>query len=236
MRNDETEANPVAQRSRDIDAVTRVVLRPMATPLPLGFLALAVGSALLTSLQLGWVSSTYSHQAALAVLTLVAPLELIAAVFAFLIRDVVMATGLGLLTGSWAAFGALLVSGPPGTTNPVVGVLAVAVGGALLVPAISAGGSKPVAAVIMAVAAARFVVTGVYEFSGTSGWQTAAGVIGVALLATAAYGSLALALEDAHHHAVLPVNRRRGSYYAMTGDLSHQLTDLPSEAGVRQEA
>jgi succinate-acetate transporter protein len=227
---------PPARSEPNIEAVTRVVLRPMATPLPLGFLALAVGSALLTSLQLGWVSTTYSHQVALAVLTLVAPLQLIAAVFAFLIRDVVMATGLGLLTGSWAAVGTLLATGPPGSTNPVLGVLAVAVGGALLVPALAAGSSKPVAAVIVLIAAARFVITGIYQFTAGSAWQTASGVIGVVLLVAAVYGSLALALEDVLHHAVLPVSRRRGGYYAMTGNLADQLADLPSEAGVRQES
>jgi hypothetical protein len=203
--------------------------------LPLGFLVLAVGSCLLSALQLGWIPANASHQVAAAVLSFVVPSELLAAIFAFLVRDVVMATGLGLLTGSWAAFSVLLLLGKPGATSPVAGVLAIGVGVALLVPAITASWAKPVAALIMTVAAARFVLTGIYELGAGGAWKTATGIIGVVLLATALYGSLALALEDAHHHAVLPINRRNTSHAAMSGDLGHQLAGLPTEAGVRQE-
>jgi hypothetical protein len=55
-------------------------------------------------------------------------------------------------------------------------------------------------------------------------------------MGTALYGSLALALEDARHHAVLPVSRRSTSRHAMSGDLAAQLRVLPTEAGVRQES
>ncbi|MDX6560573.1 MAG: hypothetical protein QOD65_387, partial [Gaiellales bacterium] len=37
------------------EAVTRIALRPIANPLPLGFLALAGATLLLSGLQLGWV-------------------------------------------------------------------------------------------------------------------------------------------------------------------------------------
>jgi succinate-acetate transporter protein len=147
-----------------------------------------------------------------------------------------MATGFGLLAGSWAAVGLLLDHGEPGTTSPVVGILAIAVGSAMLVPAATAWGSKPVATVLMSVAAARFAVTAVYELGGADPWKQVAGIIGIVLVATALYGSLALALEDAHHHAILPVSRRGTSRYAMSGDLGHQLDSLPTEVGVRQES
>lgn len=219
-----------------IEELTRVVLRPMATPLPLGFLALAIGSCLLTALQLGWIPVSTTHQVASALLVLVAPLEFLTTVIAFLIRDVVMATALGLLTGGWSATGVLLLTGPPGSTSPVVGIVAVALAVAMLVPALSAWGSKPAAAVITAVASGRFALTGVYELGAGPAWKTAGGIVGVVLLATALYGSLALALEDARHHAVLPVSRRGLGRYAFSGDLGHQLTGLPTEAGVRQES
>lgn len=219
-----------------IEDLTRVVLRPYASPLPLGFLALAVGSCLLSALQLGWVPVKESPQVAIAVLVFVAPLELITALIAFLVRDVVMATGLGLLAGSWAALGMLIKQGAPGSTSSVTGVLAIIVAAALLVPAVTAAGSKPVASVLMSVAAARLVLTAVYELGASDGWKQAAGVIGIVLVVTALYGSLALALEDAHHRAVLPVNRRGTSRYAMSGQLGHQLDSLPTEVGVRQES
>lgn len=216
--------------------ITRIVLRPYALPLPLGFLALAIGSCLLTSIQLGWIPVTDTRQVAVAVLAFVVPLELIAAVFSFLIRDVVMATGLGLLAGSWLAVGALLESAQPGTTSPVVGVLAIAVAVALLVPAVSASWSKPVAAILMTVAATRFALTGIYELSGVTGWEHATGIVGIVLMGTALYGSLALSLEDARHRSVLPIRRRGTSAAAMSGDLVPQVDALATEAGVRQES
>jgi hypothetical protein len=88
----------------------------------------------------------------------------------------------------------------------------------------------------MTVAAVRFALTGVYQLGAGPAWQTATGVLGVVLLATALYGSLALALEDSRHGAVLPVQRKTTSAEAMSGDLALQLRNLPTEAGVRQEA
>jgi succinate-acetate transporter protein len=219
-----------------VEELTRVVLRPLATPLPLGFLALAIGSVLLSALQLQWIAPSNAPQVATVLIAFVAPIEGLTAIIAFLIRDVVMATLLGLLAGSWATTGALLQGGSPGVRSPTLGVLAIAVAVALLVPVTTAAWSKPAAAIIGVVAAARFALTGIYELGAGSGWQTATGVVGVVLVATALYGSLALALEDAQHRAVLPISRRNTSRYAMSGDLLQQLRGLPTEAGVRQES
>jgi succinate-acetate transporter protein len=227
---------PVDQPAPRVEDITRVMLRPLATPLPLGFLALAIGSCLLTALQLKWIPVSNGPQVATVLLFFVAPIELVTAVVAFLIRDVVMATALGLLAGGWATTGELLHSGPPGGRSPTLGVLAIALAVALLVPAAAAAAAKPPAAVITGVAAVRFALTGVYQLGAGPGWQTATGVIGVVLMGTALYGSLALALEDARHHAVLPVSRRSTSRHAMSGDLAAQLRVLPTEAGVRQES
>jgi len=216
--------------------VTRIVLRPYALPLPLGFLALAIGSCLLTSLQLHWIPVTDTSQVATAVLGFVVPLQFVATIFAFLIRDVVMATGIGLLTGCWLAIGALLESAKPGSTSPVVGILAIAVAVALLVPAVTASWSKPVAAVIMVVASVRFAFTGIYQLTGGTGWQDATGIMGIVLMGTALYGSLALSLEDARHKSILPIKRLGTSARAMSGEFVHQVETLPTEAGVRQES
>jgi uncharacterized protein len=218
------------------DALTRIVLRPIASPLPLAILALGIGSMLLTSLQLHWIAASNSPQIAELVLVVVAPLELIGAIFCFLIRDVIMATGFGLLTGSWAATGLLLLSGQPGQRSQALGLLAVVVAAALLVPAIGAGPSKPAGTVIMLVAAVRFAFTGVYQLGAGTAWQTASGIIGVGLVATSLYAATAFALEDARHHPVLPVSRRSTGRWAMSGDLGSQLDALPTEAGVRQES
>lgn len=58
----------------------RVVLRPLATPLPLSFLALGVATLAFASFQLRWIAASESHTVALAVLVLTVPLQLVACV------------------------------------------------------------------------------------------------------------------------------------------------------------
>jgi hypothetical protein len=225
-----------AQRQVDSAAMTRIVLRPMASPLPLGFLALAVGSLLFSALQLGWIPLAESSQVATTILVFVVPLELLSAIVSFLIRDVVMATGFGLLTGSWFAVARVEQSGAPGATSHTVGLLAISVAVALLIPAITAAPAKPVATVLMAVAATRFALTGVYELTADNAWKETTGIIGLVLVATAAYGTLALSLEDARHRAILPISRRTTSRAAMSGEIGAQIESIATEAGVRQES
>jgi hypothetical protein len=81
---------------------TRVVLRPVATPLPLGFLALALATVVFSAVQLGWVPPDQGRIAGLTALAATVPLQLTAAVVGFLARDPVAATGMGVLTGTWA--------------------------------------------------------------------------------------------------------------------------------------
>jgi succinate-acetate transporter protein len=208
----------------------------MATPVPLALLALALGSILLSAVQLRWITEQSTPQIALVILVFVVPIQALGTVLCFFIRDVVMATGFGLLTASWAAAAILLMSGRPGARNQVLGVLAIAVAVALLVPAAGATWSKPAGATVMFIAALRFALTGAYQLGGANSWQTASAIIGVVLVGTALYAAAAFLLEDARHHQILPVSRRSTSHYAMSGDLGHQLDTLPSEAGVRQES
>lgn len=46
------------------DAPAQVFLRPIGNPLPLGFVGLAVATAVLSSFNLGWIPSSQQHQAA----------------------------------------------------------------------------------------------------------------------------------------------------------------------------
>ena len=86
------------------ETVTRIMLRPVASSLPPGFLAFGVGTVLLTALKLHWVPLPQTRSLMLLVLVLafVAPLEILAGVFAFLARDSGAATGLTLLGAAWA--------------------------------------------------------------------------------------------------------------------------------------
>lgn len=115
---------------RPADA-TRIVLRPLASPLPLGFLALFVGSLLVSTLQLHWVPATEAHVLVIGVLAFTVPLQVIGCLFGFLCRDVVASTGMAVLAGTWATLGVIMLTAPPGTTSPGLGVLLVVAGLAL---------------------------------------------------------------------------------------------------------
>ena len=80
----------------------RVVLRPLATPLPLGFLALVLATTTFAALQLGWIPPEQGRVAAITAVAATVPLQLLASVVGFLARDPVAATGMGVLTGTWA--------------------------------------------------------------------------------------------------------------------------------------
>ena len=71
----------------------QVVLRPIASPLALGFVGLAMGTTMLSALQLSWIPATQQRIVAIALLGFVAPLQGLASVFGFLGRDTVVATG-----------------------------------------------------------------------------------------------------------------------------------------------
>ena len=172
------------------EVATRVVLRPLATPLPLGFLALALATTVFGAVQLGWVPPDQGRVAALTALGATVPLQLTAAVVGFLTRDPVAATGMGVLTGTWAAVGLTTLTAPPGTASPGLGVLLLTAGVAMLVPAAAAAPSKLAPAAVMALAATRFAVTGVYEATGSAAWQTAAGWDGLLLALVALYTAI----------------------------------------------
>ncbi|MGY1650666.1 hypothetical protein [Geodermatophilus sp. SYSU D01119] len=99
------------------EAGTRVVLRPVATPLPLGFPALALATTALAAVQLGWVPPPGGRVAALTALAATVPLQLLASVVGFPARDPVAATGTGVLAGTWGVVGLTTYTSPPGAVS-----------------------------------------------------------------------------------------------------------------------
>jgi succinate-acetate transporter protein len=188
----------------------RVVLRPIATPLPLGFLGLAAGTLLLAGLQLGWVAQAEGDRVALMILAFVVTLQGVASIFGFLTRDVGVGTGMGILSGTWAATAVVTLDLPPGGTSDALGLFLVTAGAALLIPATVAATQKLVPAAVMGTAAVRFTLSGVAELTGSVAWRHAAGIVGVVLAGLAFYAAAALALEAAVGHDILPVLRRGG--------------------------
>jgi len=161
------------------------------------------------------------------------PLETIAVVIAFLARDTFGATGLGMFSTSWLAFGLAELTSPAGQLSRSVGLMDFGFGFAIIVLAAAAFMGKPLIGTVMSLAAVRVVFAGVHEFGGPSALWTAAGWLGVAIFALAVYGGLAFLLEDVLQQEVLPVFRIGTSRHSVEGDLHEQLRGIGREAGVR---
>jgi succinate-acetate transporter protein len=224
----------MSQPAMERELPPRIVLRPVGHPLPLGFLALAVGSLVLSALQLGWIAPTEGRVAALTALGFTAPLQLLAAVLGFQARDTIAGTGMGLLSGTWAVIGIVMLTSPPGATSDGLGVMLLGAGLALSVPAVCAG-RKLAAAAVLGTASLRFAVTGIAQLGGLTAWSKAAGLVGLLLALLAVYAAAAFALEDLHERPILPLFRRGPVQRAAAGQVTDQLDQLSHEPGVRAE-
>ena len=214
---------------------TRVVLRPLANPLSLGYLGLFFATLVVASTELGWVPTSQSHVLGIGILVLTVPLQLISCVFGFLVRDDVCATGMGVQAGIWAMVGVTHLVSKPGSTSPAVGLMLILGTFAVLMPASGAVKSKVLAAAVFYTTATRWAVTSVYEFSSAPTWKTAAGAAGILLAVLALYASLAFELEDQQRRTILPTFRRGSGRQAMTGQLAEQVAHVANEAGVRKQ-
>jgi succinate-acetate transporter protein len=214
---------------------TRVVLRPLGNPLPLGFLALAGGSFVVAGLQLGWLDAKECTDVALVLIAFVVPAQLIAAVLGYLARDVVAGTGMGILAGTWLSVGLIFFRSPPGATSHALGLLLLVAGAAMCVPASGALSGKLVPAAVLFTTAIRFGATGIFELTKSTTWEHIAGIVGIALAALAVYAALAMLLEDVRRASVLPVLRRGAGEMSITGTFEDQLRRVEGEAGVREQ-
>jgi hypothetical protein len=84
-------------------------------------------------------------------------------------------------------------------------------------------------------AAARFAITGVYEYHGGLVWEHLSGWVGLAVCVVALYAGFAFEIEDIRHHTVLPVLRWGSGRRAMSGDAAAELQHVQNEAGVRDQ-
>ena len=231
-RQDADQAHPA--EAPEAQQPYRIMLRPIANPLPIGLLALLVSTTTVAALQLGWVPAGQSRQVGQAVVAIALVLQLPAALLGVFARDPAAGTGMAVLGSTWLLIGASLATSPPGSSSAGLGMLLVVAALALSVP-IAASIAKPVTVLVLGTSALRFLVTGVSELSGVAVWETAAGVLGLVLGAVAFYAAMAFELEDVHHHPVLPLGRRGPAARAMSSDTREQLRGIESEAGVRQQ-
>lgn len=230
-----TETPGEAAAREELTGRTRIVLRPLAGPLALGFFGLAAATFVVSGLQLGWAAPSEGRQVALCVLTFTVPLQFTASIVGFLARDGVAATGMGLLSGIWAATGLVLLTAEPGATSNALGLFLLIAGVAVWAPASAATAGKLVPSLVLAIAGLRFVLTGIYEISGSGTWKHVAGVVGLILAALAVYAAYAAEWEDVLKRPVLPLGRRGKGREAVEGTYAQQVAALAHDPGVRQQ-
>ena len=225
----------VERTTRAADGAARIVLRPIGNPLPLGFLALAGGTLLVSGLQLGWLKPPDGQDVALILIAFVVPLQLLASVFGYLARDVAAGTGMGLLAGTWLSIGLVTITSPPASTSDALGLFLLLAGAAMCVPAAASATGKLVPAAVLGTTAARFTATGLYQLTASVTWEDIAGVIGLFLFGLALYASFAMALEDARRSTILPLGRIGAGRESVGGTLDEQVERIEREAGVREQ-
>ncbi len=229
----ETPAETAARE--ELTGRTRVVLRPIAGPLALGFFGLAAATFVMSGLQLGWVDPAEGRKVALCILAFTVPLQFTASLFGFLARDGVAATGMGLLSGIWAAVALVTFAGEPGSTSDALGLFLLVAGVAMWAPAAAATASKLVPALVLATAGLRFLVAGLHQLTASTAWEDAAGVIGLVLAALAVYAAYAAEFEDVLKRPLLPLGRRGEGERAVEGTYADQVAKLAREPGVRRQ-
>lgn len=215
---------------------TRVTLRPIGSPLPMGLLALMCAVLLLSLGQVGALPAEEGRTVALILVGFVVPLMLVSSIFSFLARDTVAGTALGLFTGAFLVIALGTLSAPsPQATSDALGVFLIALAAAMLVLVAGASFGKAGPAAVIVVGSARFLVNGLYEIKSTAGLEHAAGIVGFLLAGTALYSALATLIEDVQRRTTLPLGRRAKARDALDAPFASQLERIEHEAGVRQQ-
>ncbi len=214
---------------------TRVFLRPIASPFPLGFSGLATASLLAAGLELKWFTGADQTVVALVLIGFSFPLQFLASIFGFLGRDTSAATSFGVQAGTWLLVGLDLLLSRPGSVSHALGVFLFASAGAVLLCALGSALGKLVPAAILLLVSMRYLVTGLYEVSGSAALEQAAAIIGLILVAACAYAVLAMEMEDLQRQTVLPLLRRASGRRAMEAGLTDQEQRVQHEAGVREQ-
>ncbi|MFD5875050.1 GPR1/FUN34/YaaH family transporter [Streptomyces sp. NPDC060322] len=225
------DASPGRRFEADLRSMTRINLRPIASPMPLGFFTVAIASVMTACLQLGVFDPADRTAVALCVLPAFV-LQLLVSHLAFGARDVIAATLMGTFAGSWLAYALVMGTGVAGEAR-VLGVfnLAFLCFGALMVAV-----TRPKRALwlVLVVSLPRWAATGVSGLTGAEWLRYTAGGLGFLVAIVAMYAAFALMLEDMRSEEVLPIGRSGPAHTAVEGDLAVQLRDLERQAGVRR--
>jgi hypothetical protein len=215
----------------DLRAMTRIVLRPIGSPLPLGFFTVAIDSVLVSALQWGVLPGIDRRAVALIVFPAFV-VQVIVGIFAFGARDSIAATLMLSFATTWLVDALIFYSNPPGATA-AIGIFFVvfAVFAAFM---LASALPKRALAAVLAVAVPRFLVAGVADLVGSQALSQAGAVLGFLLAAVALYTAFALLMEDSRGREVLPIGRLAMARHATHGNLAMQLRDIERQPGVRR--
>ncbi|QEV22054.1 hypothetical protein CP975_02630 [Streptomyces alboniger] len=211
--------------------MTRITLRPIASPMPLGFYAVAIASIIVGCFQLGLFEDGAQRAVALAILPAFF-LQLLVGLLAFGARDVLAATLMACFSGMWLASSLVLAIEPTGGAQ-VLGVLNLCFALFALMMA-SVAMPKRALWLVLCTAVPRFTVASAASLTGVHWIATVSGALGLLLAAVAMYAAFALMLEDMRGQEVLPLGRSGPAHQAVHGDLTVQLRNLERHAGVRR--
>jgi succinate-acetate transporter protein len=211
----------------------RIVLRPMASPMPLGFYTVAIASVLVSALQIGIISAGERHDVALLILPAFA-IQFVVGIACIAARDSIAATLMTSFAGTWLADSLFYLFGNQGTLKS--GAVAVFSFTFCVFVVMLAFAARPKAALfaVLAVAAPRFLLSGLAAATGNADLSKAAGSLGFLLAAVAMYTAFALLIEDVRGHTVLPVGRTGPARDAIEGSIESQLEGYQHMAGIRR--
>ncbi|MEW1859079.1 GPR1/FUN34/YaaH family transporter [Streptomyces sp. NPDC088194] len=214
----------------DVRSMIRVNLRPMATPLPLGYFTVAIDSTIVSTYQAGLLPR--NAEAAVALVLLPAfVLQIIVGVLAVFCRDATAATAMTSFAANWLVETLLYFVHPP-QAQKVLGIFLVTFSVFVLLVMLTALSKRALAAVLV-VAVPRFSVSGVADITGNVDAAHAGAALGFILAAVSMYAAWALLLEETRGRAILPIGRR-GTALAIQGDLASQLKNIERQPGVRR--
>jgi len=229
------ETAAVDEARRRVEALTRITVRPIASPVALGLFGLAAATLVVSGLQLGWVDAAEGKKVGLILIAFAFPAQLLASIWSTLARDGVASTAMGVLALTWLSTGLVLLTSGPGQTSDALGLFLLFAATAMTLTGLVAAISKLALGVTFVTAGLRLLLGGLHQLTGDEGWENAAGIVGLALFALAVYGAFAAELEDAQGKSVLPIGRRMKGRLALDGSLDEQMKQAPNEPGVRQQ-
>ncbi|MGA5192947.1 GPR1/FUN34/YaaH family transporter [Streptomyces exfoliatus] len=228
---DRPDTPPGRRFEPDLRSMTRINLRPIASPMPLGFFTIAIASVMTGCLQLGILDETARAAVAFTVLPAFV-LQLLVSFLAFGARDVIAATLMAVFAGSWLAYALVMLSGAADGLQ-VLGVFNLAL---LCFGALMTAVTRPKRALwfVLAVSLPRWAATGLAGVTGVDWLTRTSGALGLVVALVAMYTAFALMLEDMRSEEVLPIGRSGPARTAVHGDLAVQLRNLERQAGVRR--